>query len=86
MPAAGEPNVHTRHHPLELGEHVAPQIGVAGILRCKMNRDHQRLIELGELALVGSGKGIAPVFRKICGETDLSRDHQQRRHPASTGE
>src|SRR5262249_5157317 len=86
LSAAGEPNAHVRHDPLELGEYVAPQICVARILGCKMYSDHERLAKLGELSLVGSGKGTASVFRDVCRETDLRRDHQQRRHADSAGE
>src|SRR5262249_47364788 len=62
----GEPDGDAGHDPLELEENIAPQIGVARILRSEMNRDDQRLARVGARALIGGGEGVTPAL----GESD----------------
>src|SRR5258705_372052 len=48
LTARDEANRDVRHNALELGQHVAPQIDIARVLRNKVNRDHQGLAQLRE--------------------------------------
>src|SRR5262249_60602178 len=74
-----EPDDDVGHDPLELEENVAPQIDVARVFRSEMNRDDQGLAQVGERALIGGGKGVAPVLREI------DRCYDLRGHGANRG-
>src|SRR5262249_57322553 len=67
----GEPNSDLGHDPLELEKNIAAQIDVARVFRSKMNRDDQRFAQVGERALIGGGKGVAPVLGEIDRYSDL---------------
>src|SRR5215471_9519940 len=67
----GEPDGDVGHDALELDENIAPQIDVARVFRSQMNRDGQRLAQVGERALIGGGKGVAPVLGEIDRYSDL---------------
>src|SRR5215472_5047134 len=67
----GEPDGDVGHDPFELHENIAPQIDVARVFRGEMNRDDQRLAQVGERALIGGGKGVAPVLGEIDRCSDL---------------
>jgi hypothetical protein len=58
---------------LELGENGAPQINVAGILRCQVNGDGQRLAQFSERALICDRKRVAPILAHVEREPDLRR-------------
>ena len=60
-----EPDGDVGHDPLELEENIAPQVDVARVFRNEMNRDDQRLAQVGERALIGGGKGVSPVLGEI---------------------
>ena len=65
MPAGGEPYGDVRHGPLELGEYVAPQVDIAGIFGSQVDRDGQRLAQIGERSLIGDGKGVVAILGEV---------------------
>ena len=55
---AGETDGDVRQRALQLGQDVAPQIDIARVFRRQVNRDDQRLAQLGQRPLIGGGNEL----------------------------
>ena len=72
-----------RHHPIELGQHIALQIDVARVFHRKVDRDGQRLGKLRELICIGNREGITAILSDVDRCLELRHEKERDRRGAN---